>query len=72
MSYIEKHPRKLKRLALRVTDAERDYLKYLADYMCGGNISEANRWLIHQSLLLAAASTPELKKLSRKLYKGLK
>ncbi|GAI62418.1 unnamed protein product, partial [marine sediment metagenome] len=49
MSYIEKHPRKLKRLALRVTDAERAYLQCLADHMCGGNISEANRWLIHQS-----------------------
>lgn len=72
MSYIEKHPRKLKRLALRVTDAERAYLKCLADHMCGGNISEANRWLIHQSLLLAAASTPELKRLSIKLHKGIR
>jgi len=72
MSDNEKHPRKLKRLALRVTEMEHKYLQILADCLgLHGNVSEANRWLIHQSLLLAAASHPELKKLSRKFKRDL-
>lgn len=62
---------KTKQLTVRVTDAEREYLRCLADCICDGNISEAFRWVLHQSLLLAVADTPELRKLSRRLQKGI-
>lgn len=62
---------KTKHLAVRLTDTELEYLRNVADCVCGGNTSEAFRWVLHQSLLLAVAETPELKKLSRRLQRGI-
>lgn len=61
-------PRKTRKLSTRLTEAEWEYIESIADDR-GIPMSEALRWLIHQSILLTTIllENPEVVKQARKV-----